>query len=517
VLRSARLGLIVLGLLTACTRASGSWGVPGEVRIGFLGTIYTLDPIIAFGQRLIDLTQLYTQPLVGIGPDSRAIPVLCTQIPSIKNGGVSQDGLTITYHLRHVRFADGVPFTSQDVAFTERAILDPRNPITEADPYRRIAVLETPDPHTVVIRLKRPWSGAVYEHFAASDYIFGILPAHAFHNDTELVHATAWNNKPFGTGPFMVTQWNRGDSVIFAPNPYAWQRPKLHRIVVKMIADENTAYIDLLAHAIDFTDITYDQADQAKNEPGIALVPIPRNNVDSIEIQTEHVPELQVRRAIAYAIDRATIAKTIYRGSSALATTELPTLFPQHDASIVPLPYEPARARALLAGRHLSLRISFNLSDDTYKGVATLVQANLRAVGIDATLDGATPSLLYAPPAQGGVLYDGRFDLEVGGWYGGLDPEASEPWICANRAPHGPNVARWCDKQYDAAFFAQQRILDPVARTKQFWILQRRIAAQVPIIVLVERTEFEAVNPALRGFAPNMLYNFGQTQDWSLQ
>jgi peptide/nickel transport system substrate-binding protein len=515
VLRNARFALLIFAL-TACSRTGANWGTPGEVRIAYLGTIYTLDPIIAFGQRLIDLTQLYTQPLVGIGTDSRAIPLLCTAIPTIKNGGISRDGLTITYHLRHVRFADGVPLTSRDVAFTYRAILDPRNPVTEADPYRRIASLQTPDPYTVRIRLKAPWSGAVYELFAASDYVFGILPAHAFDNDTVLAHATAWNARPFGSGPFRVVQWNRGDSVVFERNAYSWQKPKLQRIIVKMIADENTAYIDLLAHAVDFTDITYDQVAPAKNQPGIDLVPIPRNEVDSVELQTEHLPDVAVRRALAYAIDRATIAKTIYHSSSALATTEIPSLFPQHDASIHALPYDPVRARALLAGRHLSARISFNLSENVYKSVATVVQENLRVVGIDATLDGATPSLLYAPPAEGGILYDGKFELEIGGWYGGLDPEASEPWTCANRAPNGPNVARWCDARYDAAFTAQQRLLDPAARTKQFHIMQQRIAAGIPVIVLVERTEFEAVNPALRGFGPNMLYNFGQTEDWSL-
>ena len=146
-----------------------------------------------------------------------------------------------------------------------------------------------------------------------------------------------------------------------------------------------------------------------------------------------------------------------------------------------------------------------------------MIQENLRAVGIDATLDGATPSLLYAPPAQGGVLYDGKFDLEVGGWYGGLDPEASEPWICANRAPNGPNVARWCDARYDAAFSAQQRALDPRRRARSnSGSCNTRIATERPVTFLVEREEFEAINPALQGFAPNMLYNFSQTQDWSL-
>jgi peptide/nickel transport system substrate-binding protein len=123
-MRPLTLALAMLVALGGCTRAGSGWGVPGEVRIGYLGTIYTLNPLIAFGQRLIDLTQLYTQPLVGVSPDNRAIPVLCQEVPSVENGGISRDGLTITYHLRrNVRFADGVPFTSRDVAFTYHAIL----------------------------------------------------------------------------------------------------------------------------------------------------------------------------------------------------------------------------------------------------------------------------------------------------------------------------------------------------------------------------------------------------------
>lgn len=510
------LAFVLVAAAAACSRAGGSWGVPGEVRIGYLGTIRTLDPLTALGQRIIDLTQLYTQPLVGIDPENHAIPVLCTEVPSAANGGISRDGLTITYHLRNVRFADGVPFTSRDVAFTYRAILDPRNPITEAAPYERIAELETPDAHTVRIRLKHPWAGAVRELFAASDYIFGILPAHAFHDDTNLADAVAWNNAPFGTGPFRVAEWKRGDSVTFVPNPYAWQKPHLTRIIVKMLADENTAYVDLLAHAIDFTDITYDQVARARAAQGIAVVSVARNETDNLELQTQHVP-LDVREAIAYAIDRPEIARAIYHGYSALATTEIPPIFPEHDAAITATPYDPVKARALVRGRHIRLRIAYNMSMDVYRAVATVLQENLRSVGFDAVLRGAESSLFYAPADAGGVLYGGRFDVEVGGWYGGLDPETSEPWICANVSPNGPNAARWCDARYDAAFYDQQRALDPAARANDFAVMQQRIAAEKPTIPLVYRTEFEAMNPALHGFAPNMLYNFGQTQDWRLQ
>jgi peptide/nickel transport system substrate-binding protein len=507
----------VLLVLGGCTRPAHRWGIPGEVRIGYLGTIYTLNPLIAFGQRLIDLTQLYAQPLVGISPQNRAVPVLCVQVPSRANGGISRDGRTIIYHLRRVRFADGVPFTSKDVAFTYRAILDLRNPVTEASPYLRIASLTTPDAHTVVIKLKHRWAGAVRELFAASDYIYGILPAHAF-SSTDMVHA-AWNEHPFGTGPFRVTHWNRGDSVELVRNPYAWQPPKIDRIVIRMLADENTAFIALESHAIDFTDITYQQVPMARAARDIRVVAVPRNEVDDVELQTQGAAmrDRRVRLAVAYAIDRTAIARAVYHNFSPLATTEISPLFPEHDGSIAARPYEPARARALLNGRHIAVRIAFNASENVYAEVATVLQANLRAVGFDASVDGVTPSLLYAPPAQHGVLYDGLFDLEVGGWYGGLDPEASEPWTCANRAPNGPNVARWCDRRYDAAYALQQRTHDPARRSAAFAVMQQRIHDEVPAIFLVYRTEFEAINPSLRGFAPNMLYNFSQTEAWSLR
>jgi peptide/nickel transport system substrate-binding protein len=504
-------------LLVSCSRAGGSWGVPGEARIGFLGTIYTLNPIIAFGQRLIDLTQLYTQPLVGLSPQNEPIPVLCTEIPSIANGGISRDGLTITYHLRHVRFADGVPFTSRDVAFTYHAILDPRNPVTEAEPYRRIASLTMPDPHTVVIRLTKPWVGAIYELFAASDYIYGILPAHAF-TSTDVLHA-AWNEHPFGTGPFRVTQWIHGDSVVLDRNPYAWQPPKLNRVVLKMLGDENTAYVALQAHAIDFTDLTFDQAAQMQREHALGLIPVPLNGVDFIEFQMQRpsVSDLRARTAIAYAIDRAAIARTVYHGLVPLATTEIPPMFAQHDSSIAAVPYDPARARALLGGSHPEIHIGYNLEQTVYRTVATVIQANLRAVGIDAVQNGYSTSLWYAPPENGGILYNGKFDIEVGGWIGGLDPEASETWTCGNRAPHGPNTARFCDSAYDAAFDAQQRALNPAERTRDFYIMQERIFQRKPIVCLIYRTDYEGINPSLHGVRPNMLYNFSQVQDWSMQ
>ncbi len=518
---SCAVKLSALALLTACTRSSSHWGTPGEVRIAQRGDIWTLNPLLAFGQRLIDLTQVYAQPLVGISPRNHAIPILCEEVPTVTNGGISHDARTITYHLRRgVRFADGVEFTSHDVVFTFRAATDTRNAISEMAPYLRVASVDAPDKYTIVFHLKAPWVGAPRELFAASDYIFGILPAHAFHDNPDMRHAE-WNNHPFGTGPFYVTQWRRGDRVMMERNPYSWQHPKLQRLVVKIVPDENAALVALRAHEVDFTDITASQVEEVRRLPDVSAIAVPRNESDLLELQTQGsaMRDRRMREAVAYAIDRATLQRTVYHALSPLATTEVPPVFTEHDASIVARPYDPARARALVraAGYTGDVRIAFNNADVMSRSVATVVQENLRDAGMNAILRGAAPSVLAAPAGQGGIYYGGRFDVAASGWYGGLDPETSEPWICANRAPAGPNLARMCDARYDAAFYDQARTVDQARRTQDFHIMQQRIFDNVTAVFTVYRTEYEAINPSLHGVAPNMLYNFGQTQDWSLQ
>jgi peptide/nickel transport system substrate-binding protein len=214
-------------LLCACTHAGSSrgWGTAHVLRIAIVNDPSSLNPLFVTSQNAVDLGQLYTETLVGLSPDNRVVPLLA------QRWSVSPDGLTITYRLRRdARFADGVAVTSADVAFTYRVIMDPRNPVTSAQPYRQIASLTTPDKFTVVVRLRRPWAAAASELFAESDYAYGILPAHAFGGSTDLSRS-GWNQKPFGSGPFRVAQWRHGDEIVLEPNPYAWRKPHLRRLI----------------------------------------------------------------------------------------------------------------------------------------------------------------------------------------------------------------------------------------------------------------------------------------------
>ncbi len=409
---------MVLSLLlaTACSRVGDGhgWGTPHEMTIARANDPSSLNPLFAFEQADIDVTQLFAEPLVGLGAHNELIPLVARRVPTLENGDVARDGKSVTYHLRReVRFADGSPLTSKDVAFTYRAILDPRNPVTEAQPYRAIDRLDTPDPYTVVLHLRRPWAGAVGALFAVTDFIYGIQPSHAF-TSTDLSRVR-WNDRPYGSGPFRVVSWRRGDEIILEPNPYAWRVPHLRRLVLKIIPDRNTELLLLETHAVDVADyLTNDQVVQTRSRLPGSLVRTEKNHITYGAFQTRRFPtdDLRVRRALLEAIDTAQIARKVYHGLWPVATTEIPPVLWAHDPSVRPYSYDPARSASDLAaagwrlagkvrakaGRPLAIDVAYEGFNQEGRSVATVVQENLSRVGADATVRGYPSNVFYAVP-----------------------------------------------------------------------------------------------------------------------
>lgn len=523
--------LLALGLLVACTKAGGSgWGTPHELRIGMVGDPNSLNPLFSYVERQIDLTQLYCETLVGLDDRNRLVPLLATQVPSQANGGISPDGKTIVYHLRRgARFADGVTLTSKDVAFTFHAILDSRNPVVDTEAYRNVALLETPDPYTVRVRLRHPWAAAVGELFAPSDFAFGILPAHAFAG-TDLSHAD-WNAHPFGSGPFRVVRWARGDEIELVPNPYAWRKPHLQRLVFKIVADYEALFNAYRAHDLDVDNLSILQVPRARGLHGVTLKSVLRNGVDYLAFQTAKPPtnDVRVRRAIVEAIDRRDLLRGVYVGSRPIANTEISTVLWANDRSIQPLIYDRRQAshdldqagwrltgnRRIKNGTTLAIELVSDTRDYNRR-ITAIVQRDLAQVGIDVIIRTYPNTVMYAPAAAGGIQYGGRFNIFSDNYYGGIDPEQSEFSTCAKVAPNGDNMARFCDRTFDAAYAAQQLTLDRAARTRAFSVMQRRIRDEAVLVPLAYDQEYIAINPALNGFRPNMLYDYWNAEEWDV-
>lgn len=498
-----------------CSRATGParYASPHELRIADEADPSSLDPLLAHDQVTIGLDLLFVQTLVGLDAANRLVPVLITRVPTRANGDISRDGRTIVYHLRRgVRFADGKPLTSADVAFTFAAIEDPRNPVLSEDAYRRVSSLTTPDPHTVVVRLHAPWNAAVRELFAQSDFAFGILPRHAFASTS--LRGAPWEEHAFGTGPFRVTQWRRGDRIVLEPNPYYSPRPKLTRIELIMIPDFNAALVALRSGEIDLARVLSSQAFEAASLTGIRTVATPINGTDMLALQTAAAPtdDLRVRRAIAQALDVPQIER-LFHGLYPRAATFLPPVFEWHDRNLTPVAHDEPAANANLdaGGWHLErglrtkngkpLQVLFVTASGSAAGVAPIVQRELAAVGIDMLVK-TFPTTDFNAPA--GPIRSGRFNLALQEWIGGADAEQSVVFSCA-QAHEGDNISRFCDRDFEQAFRDQAVTSDPRRRAADFRRLQRVVYDGLPAVTLDYPNYFDVMNSRVTGFALNML------------
>jgi peptide/nickel transport system substrate-binding protein len=303
---------LVLAVLAGCARPAPR---SHELRLALALDPTSLSPLQAFDQNQIALDQFWCQTLVGLDERNRFIPILIERIPSRANGDVSPGGTRIVYRLRRgVRFADGSPFTSADVAFTFRAILDPANAAV-AGTYGRVAALTTPDPYTVVVRLRRPWSAAVHVLFAQADFAYGILPRHAFAGTK--VAGSAWERHAFGTGPFRVVAWRRGEAIRLEPNPFFRPRPRLQRIILRIIPDQTAAFNALRTGSVDAAELSPDNVGAAAGVPGLRIARTPENGLRAMYLQTAAAPtnDVRVRRAVAHALDVEELARACGTGS----------------------------------------------------------------------------------------------------------------------------------------------------------------------------------------------------------
>ncbi|HZY97328.1 MAG TPA: peptide ABC transporter substrate-binding protein [Candidatus Cybelea sp.] len=488
--------LTILALALAACARGGEYAEPHVLRIADSADPSSLNPLLAHDQDTIGYDLLVTETLVGLSADNRLVPVLVTRVPSRANGDVSADGKRIVYHLRHgIRFADGVEFTSADVAFTFRAIQDPRNPVESEDAYRRVQSLQTPARYTIVLRLSRRWNAAVAELFAHADFAFGILPAHAF-SSTDVTHA-AWNQHPFGTGPFRVAQWERANRIVLEPNPYYRPRPKLRRIVFALMPSTQATLVALRAHGVDVTEITQAQVPEARKFPDAHVVVTPLNGVYMLLVQTANPPlnDVRVRRAIAAAIDRSAIVRASF-GTLSAADSFLPPVFAWHDRT-------PVATRSI-RGRNdrRPLRVTVAVTPERGTWMQVIEQEQLRRAGIEAEIKPYTLALFNAP---GGPLRTGRFSLAATWWIGGGDPEQSVIFACSQRGPNGNNSMNYCSPRFDALFEDQAVTSDPTRRRRDFIEMQRIIRDDMPIVAIAFQSSVDAINNRVSGFRRNML------------
>ena len=519
--------------LCACTRVGGS--IPGVLRVGIQAPPNNLQGIFTSNTTEVMVDRLVYDPLISVDSTGKQlVPILAAQVPTLENGGISKDGLTITYKLRHgVKWQDGAPFTSADVKFSWQAIMNLANNVGTRNGYNLVRSVDTPDPYTAVFHLKQRFSPAVNTLFAESDSPVFIIPEHLLGKYPNL-NNVAFNQDPIGTGPFKFSKWVRGDRIEFVANDdYFLGKPKLKQIVIKIVPDENTELNELRAHELDWIfEASPELYAQLEGLPDVKIVLVQHNQVEQLLMNLTNpiLSDVRVRRALAYAIDKQTLVAKLTYGTATLADDEHPPFMWAHVGGKT-YPYDPAKARQLLDqagwklgpdgtrrknGKRLSLVISTNTTNVTRRSAVVLIQAYLRAVGVDASVKSYLGTQLFAPIGIGGIFASAKYDLGLAGWVAGIDPDDSVLFMCRSFPPTGANYPRYCNPTMDAAETTALEHYDEPTRKKAYGTVQELIFRDMPQDFLWWPRQIQAVSVDFKGFAPNPVNEAWNSWEWSI-
>ncbi len=529
-----RAWVLVAAAVLALTECSRSGTGPPTIRFDIAADPANLNPLFARSDaNAVDqqLAHLAFEPFIDIDQNGKPVPALLSEIPTVRNGGLSSDGQTIRYRLRHsVRWQDGVEVTSRDVLFTLHAIFDPHNPVRSRAGYDRIEWVAAPDRYTVVIHLRRPWAPAIASFFSYGTAPQYVLPAHLLQKVKSLQEA-AFNGAPVGDGPFRFVSWKRGDSLVYEANPRYWRgAPLVARLNVRVIPDPGTNLTLLQSGSIDWNLIAPAQQAALAGRSDLRYDYVPLALVAGIAINTQHAPlnDVRVRRALAASIDRQRISETITFGRYPVIDTAQPLFSWARDPSVKQPAYDPATADRLLDaagwrrgaggarmkdGKPLALTYVQFPESTTGVRVATFVQSQLGERGIAMTIKSVSNAQLFLPAARGGLLARGGYDLAYVPWPMGADPDDSFMLACNGVENYmkycDPDVDRWEDAALLATAQAERKAL--YAR------IESKVAQDVPIIYLFNPKYVYAYRAELGGFSPNAFTPTWNAQRWYLR
>lgn len=478
---------------------------------------------------------------------------LAAEYPTVENGGVSKDGLTLTYKLKpDLKWSDGTPFTSKDIAFTWKSIMNDKNTgIVSRDGYDKIDSITTPDDLTAVVKFKElyvPWPAL----FNGPNTGFGFLPEHILGTKPTLDGDDFLRN-PIGTGPFKVSEWKGGDHISFVPNELYWRgKPKLDGVNIKIVPSQDAGLAGLAAGDVDL----YANGIEAQIPDLDALMPkahsqsVPSQsfehyffNMDDGKNGAPGNPiflNQDVRKAYIMCIDRETIADKLLFGKSKVISNLWPNS-PYDNTDLKPYPYDPDAANKLLddAGfakgedgiRTMDVngkKVRFSFNHETTTGnqlradVQVLATSNLRGCGFEMLPQNYPSPTLFGTYAQNGPLATGKY--ETGGYTTSFspDPDPSDAFKCSGiptaDAPNGGNWYRLCDKDLDKLSQDQAKEPDPAKRTAMIKEMQKIMYDKAYNAPLYNRLNVVGVSSRLQGInqSPTQSDAYWNVYDWTV-
>jgi ABC-type transport system substrate-binding protein len=493
-LRRLELGIVAAALAASLSLAlSGGSAAPGPPVLRYVeGTDPTpMDPAFVTDTPTWSLLHLLYDNLVAFGgPDLKVVPDLAT---GWKTGA---DKRTWTFTLRRgVQFTDGTPVNAQAVVYSLQRIMDPKT----ASPYRAtfgpIESVKALDDATVQIVTKTPYADLLV---LLAQVAGGIVSPTAAQKDAS--EPKRFGEHPVGSGMFMVKSWVPGDQTVLVRNPRYWGKPA---------ALESVTWRGVPDASVREAMVKSGQADIAVKPPlqdvaalqkaaGLRVLVQPSMYTISIELNNTEKPldDVRVRRALNYAVDKASIVKNILLGYGRVNDSPIP-FGTQYRIALEPYAYDPAKAKALLAEagqEHFSLDLwapKGRYMEDSQVGEA--VANYLQAVGVNVKY-----RVWEWAPYLKAINSPERRAFMVGRATPGMDFTMTR--LFSKEAWNQYNISLFYDPRVEKLILEGRSTFDDAARARIYADAQRLIWDHAPYIFLHNQDQIYLLRDAVKGF-----------------
>ncbi|MBM4286200.1 MAG: peptide-binding protein [Deltaproteobacteria bacterium] len=436
---------------------------------------------------------------------------------------ISPDGLTITFRLRQgVRWHDGAPFTAHDALFTYQVMVDPKTPTAYAGDYQQVKEARVLDDHTFQVTYPKPFAPAL------GSWGLSILPRHLLAGRD--ITQSPLGRRPIGTGPFRFQEWRAGEMIALTGNPdYFEGRPYLNSYLYLIKPDQATMFLELKAGNLDRMGLTPLQYMRQTAYPKFQRLFTKYKYVSfsyvylGYNLEDRRFADKRVRQALSHAINRQEIIKGVLLGlgQEAIGPYKPGTWF--YNPDVPRFPYDPARAKALLAeagwqpnaagilvkdGRPFEFTILTNQGNDIRVRTAEIIQRRLQEVGVKVKI-----RIVEWAAFLKEFIDKGRFEAVILGWTLGQDPDLYDIWHSSKTKPGELNFIHYKNPEVDALLEAGRHTFDQEKRKQAYFRFQEILAEDQPYTFLFVPDALPAISKRFRGVKPapaGIDYNFYQ-------
>ncbi len=470
-------------------------------------------------------------PLWGVDAKGNFFPQLAAEIPSVENGGISEDGLSWRVKLRPgVVWHDGAPFTADDVKFTLELINNPHFRAYSRNGHELVGDIRVISPTEIAWSMKKAYA----PYLSILSWTF-IVPQHILAKAAD-PNTAPFNNAPVGTGPFRWSERMPGDHITLVANEHFFGTgPYLERLVFRYIPDLTVMFTQFQTGAIDYTGlqgITADHYSEAIKIPRRKVTAGPAGSFESITMNLGR-PVFQdpaVRQALYYGMDKDTIIKQIYYGLMTPTESFLPRQSWAFNPDLPKQVYDPAKAKQILDqagwvpgsdgirqknGVRLAFINSTTAGNHVREQAQELLQQNWRDIGADMRIQNMPAAVIW------GDYYGlSKYESVMVGWnqMTGPDPDVTI-WYSSKAIPvrggAGQNTMQYVNPKVDELLGRGATTLDRSKRAAIYRELQSIIRGDLPMLPMFQAARIEGVKDKLIGYDPSVYvwsncWNIGQ-------